>query len=893
MPLAIGGRLGPYEIVAPLGAGAMGEVYKARDTRLDRFVAIKVLPAAAADDAQRRERFRREARAISTLTHPHICTLHDVGEHDGGDFLVMEYLAGETLAQRLLRGALPLEQAVRIAAQIADGLAAAHQHGIVHRDLKPSNVMLTPGGAKVLDFGLAKRGAEAYVSIVDSALLAAPATITHPGTIVGTVQYMAPEQLEGKPADARSDIFAFGAIVYEMTTGLKAFAGESSASIMAEILTAMPSPMTISEPLTPPALDRAVGKALAKDPAKRWQAAADLRDELTWILEDLRGPAQNAPATTRTTRRYGALTLAIAIGLAIAGLVAVLARTHSETPAAPVRFVVLPPEKTTGALVPIISPDGRKLVFVARTLDGKSSLWVRSLDALESKPIADADDLAFPFWSADSQSIGFFAQGKLKRVDAAGGPSVVICDAPSPRGGAWNREGVIIFAPVAEAGLYRVSAAGGSPVAVTTLDKSTGERSHRFPQFLSDGRHFVYSAYFGQESRRPTIQARSLDSPTVSTLIEGGFARAWSPPGYLVYKRQVSGPYFAQPFDHRTLLLSGDPKPLVDNVAGGAKSGETAFSVSDNGVAAYETLTGEGFARLCWLDRTGKPLKDAGPISLKGGFSLSPTGQQLATVRADAQPGVRSIWATDLVRGVTSRLTSGSLDDDPVWAPDGARLAFDSVRRGTGNTDLYVTSLSGADGELLTSSQGKVPSDWSRDGRLLLFQIQEGSYSVDNLWILELEGNKKPRPFLQTHFDKENARFAPDTRWIAYDTAESGRSEVYVQSFPDAAFRSQVSTAGGRQPTWRRDGKELYYITDEGALMAVALRTQPAFAAAAPVELFRIPAASPTAMHDASSAWTAYDVTADGQRFLVKTVVQAPVRSPMTVVLNWTAELKK
>jgi len=891
MPLAIGSRLGPYEIVAPLGAGAMGEVYKARDTRLDRFVAIKVLPAAVAGDAQRHERFRREARAISTLTHPHICTLYDVGEHDGVDFLVMEYLAGETLAQRLLRGAVPLEQVLRIAAQIADGLAAAHQHGIVHRDLKPSNVMLTPGGTKVLDFGLAKRSTEAEIAIADSALLAAPATITHPGTIVGTVQYMAPEQLEGKAADARSDIFAFGAIVYEMTTGRKAFAGESSASIMAEILTAMPSPMTISEPLTPPALDRAVGKALAKDPAKRWQAAADLRDELTWILEDLRGPAQNAPATTRTTRRYGALTLAIAIGLAIAALLAVLARTRSETPA-PVRFVVLPPEKTTGALVPIISPDGRKLVFVARTLEGKSSLWVRSLDALESKPIADADDLAFPFWSADSQSIGFFAQGKLKRVDATGGPSVVICDAPSPRGGAWNRDGVILFAPIAEAALYRVSAAGGSPVAVTTLDKASGERSHRFPQFLSDGRHFVYTVYFGQASRKPSIQARSLDSPNVSTLIEGGFARAWSPPGYLVYKRQVNGPYFAQPFDHRTLHLSGDPQPLVDHVAGGAKGGEFAFSVSDNGVVAYETVTGEGLAKLSWLDRTGKPLKDVATISLNAAFSLSPTGQQLATVRLDAQPGVRSIWITDFVRGGTSRLTSGGFDDDPVWAPDGARLAFDSIR-GTGNPDLYLTSLSGADRELLVSPQGKYLSDWSRDGRLLLFQIQEGDYSVDNIWILELEGNRKPQPFLQTHFDKENPRFAPDTRWIAYDTAESGRSEVYVQSFPDAAFRSQVSTAGGHQPRWRRDGKELYYITDEGALMAVPVQTRPAFAAAAPVELFRISAASPTAFIDAFSAGIAYDVTADGQRFLVKTLVQAPVRSPMTVVLNWTAELKK
>jgi Tol biopolymer transport system component len=807
---------------------------------------------------------------------------------------------------------MPLDDVLRIAGQIAEALDAAHRAGLIHRDLKPANVMLTASGAKILDFGLAKWQSPESDAAIAAALATAPSTLTQTGMVVGTIQYMAPEQVEGKPADARSDLFALGALVYEMTTGRKAFEGTSSASVMAASLSSTPAPMTSQQPVTPPALERVVRKCLAKDPARRWQTAADLRDELAWIAEDR--TAQTSTATTTvpsfaSSNRWKRLawTLTVAVTVLTLLVAALLMRSQSQPRAMTMRFSVLPPDNVTGANVPIVSPDGRKVAFVAHAADGRGLLLVRSVDSLQSQPVADADDMAFPFWSPDSKTIAFFAQGLLKRVDSAGGPAQVVCPASSARGGAWNRDGVMVFAPEAEAALYRVAASGGSPVQLTSLDKASAERSHRFPQFLEDGRHFIYSVYFAQENSGPAIHAASLDSTETQRVTGSSFARAWAPPGYLLFRRVERGPYLAQPFDHRTLRLTGDAIPVIDGVAPGSLGGDTALSASSNGVLAYETINGNPVSELTWFGRDGQRISVVGRAATYETFSLSRDSGRVAATLTYPSNTENGIWVIDLSRGVTSRVIVDETAADPVWSPDGNRIAFDSNRRGTGNWDLYSARWngSGAAEALVISSQLKIhrnegagrrggltTNDWSHDGRFLLFTAQGGARWVNNLWILELDGNRNSRLYLETDFNKANGQFSPDSRWLAYDSDESGRSEVYVQSFPEPATRLQISTAGGTQPRWRRDGRELFYVARDGKLMVVAVRSAgEVFEADVPVALFDIPGGNSSEV--GYQVGYQYDLSGDGQRFLVRNVVRPATRSPITVVLNWTAALKK
>jgi Tol biopolymer transport system component len=887
--LTSGARLGPYEIVAPLGAGGMGEVYKAHDTRLNRVVAIKILPASVAGDPQRRERFRREARAISSLTHPHICTLHDIGEHDGMEFLVLEYLPGETLAHRLLRGALPIEDVLRIAVELADALDAAHRAGLTHRDLKPANVMLTASGASVLDFGLAKRHGTHPDVVSSVAHVTVQPTLTQVGSVVGTIQYMAPEQVEGNAADSRSDLFSLGAIVYEMNTGRRAFEGSSTTSLAAAILTSAPAPMEAVQPVTPPALERVVAKCLAKDPSRRWQTAADLRDELAWIKEDLgvrAAPVGAAAATFSGIWKRPAWSVTIAAMVLTAIVLGLLNWPRAQAHSMPMRFAVLSPDDTAGVDVPIVSPDGRSVAFVARGSDGGSRVWVRPFDSLTARPLVEVDEHAFPFWSPDSRFLAFFGEGKIKKIEVSGGPVQILSDAaPSGRGGTWNRDDVIVFAPAADGPLYRIAAKGGVPIQVTTFATTPAERTHRFPHFLPDGRHFTYSA---QSDRPPRIMLGSLASPDVKPLIEGTFSEAWAPPGYLLFLRNFPlDTLMMQPFDAAQLRLTDQAVPIVDRVKLGASGGNFAFSASDNGVLAYATY-GVPETQLTWVARAGRGAEVVGPKGEYKRVSIAPDGRRAAVVRINQKTGGEEIWIIDMQRGSAFPLTSSPpATNDPVWSPDGTRVAF--LRSGpSGFDDIFVrpSNASGdAEGLLVVKRQtGQwFLNDWSPDGRFILFGAQEGPTAgmSESLWVLPL-GDRRPRPFLKSAFRSTEARFSPDGRWISYTSDESGAAQVYVQSFPDPAFRSQVSIAGGSQPHWRRDGKELFYLAIDRKLMAVPVGTTPGFEAGVPVALFELP-----------NVGSHYDVAADGRRFLVTGGLRESAPSPAVVVLNWTAGLKK
>ncbi len=881
MTLSAGTKLGPYEIVSPLGAGGMGEVYRARDTRLDRTVAIKVLPSHFSADQERRQRFEREARAVSSLNHPHICTLYDIGQHDGADYLVLEYLEGETLAERLTRGPLPTDQLLRTGIEIADALDKAHHQGLIHRDLKPGNIMLTKTGAKLLDFGLAKPTLRPESALTSMATAAKP--LTTEGAIVGTFQYMAPELFEGKEADARSDLFAFGSVLYEMATGRRAFEGKTSASVIAAILEREPAPITTLQPMTPPALERVVKTCLAKDPEERFQSAHDLKLQLQWIAEAGSQAGVPAPVVARRKNRERTAWATAGVLAVLSALLAVgFILRAPKSPSVISASITLPADAVQPPLgFFAISPDGRRLAYVAAVAGGRTHIWVRPLDSLAAQPLAGTDEASYPFWSPDSRYIGFFAEGKLKKIDASGGPAQTICDAPEGRGGTWGRDGTIVFAPGVFTGIFQVASIGGTPVQLTS-PPSQGD-SDRFPSFLPDGEHVLYLSLAGS-GKKDRLCVVSLDTKEVKTVAEIHSNAVYDSSGYLLYDRD--GNLVAQKFDTSKFSLSGDSFPIVEQVESDNEKGNAFFSLSSEGMVVYQSGESGGKAQLTWFGRDAKPLGTVGEPADIADPVVSPDGKKVVA-QVKGGNGKSGLWIFDVARGISSRFTfADSSDDFPIWSPDGKEIAYTGDR--AGRLEIYTKSASGVESEkpLITGEGESMATDWSRDGRYLAYQTQSRTTQKFDIWIQPMTGDRKPFAFIATEAEEANGRFSPDGRWFAYVSDESGRPEIYVVPFPGRGGKWQVSSSGGISPSWAANGSELDYFTPDRKWMAVEVNGKGNdFSIGAAKTLFD---GKPIPGPVQAGAF----ITPDGKRLLMP-VQKENASVPFTLVTNWRAELKK
>jgi serine/threonine protein kinase/Tol biopolymer transport system component len=885
--LAPGTRLGRFEIVDSLGSGGMGEVYRGRDTRLDRPVAIKVLAADLAGEVRGGERLEREARLISMLTHPHVCTLYDVGaaQVDGSDvrFLVMELLDGETLAARLRRGPLPIAQALSVAIEIVEALVAAHGLGIVHRDLKPGNVVLTKSGVKLLDFGLARLRPRVPN---DQQAASTREPLTAKGALVGTLPYMAPEQLRGEETDARADLFAFGAVLYETITGARAFAADSQAGLIAAILEHEPAPLTSRQPLAPPALERLVAACLAKNPDERWQTARDLLRELTWVRDNPAAPGTTRSAVAHRLRRSA---WASAAALAIV-LLALLTLNLVGRPAPDSRpnisFLVYPPDGTRfprGTAEMAISPDGSRLVFVALSTEGTRHLWMRRFDSVATRMLDGTDGAHSPFWSPDSRSVAFFAQGRLKRIAEAGGSPQVVCESAGGGGGTWNREGIILFSGL-DGPIWRVADTGGAAQPATTIDVSGKEPIHKWPVFLPDGRRFLYRVS-SNEREADSMYQGSLDSTDTRRVGAAESSLGFVDPHLFTISNHS---LIAQIYDPDRGAVVGEPVSLAEQIAmeSPLRSGG-AFSVSASALA-YRSASPD--SRLLWFDRAGK---QTGAFLTPGDYQhpwLSPDETRIAVEKTDITTGRHTIWILEPSRGVTSRLISdGAGAHMPVWSPDGSRILFSSNR--FGGVDLFSIRADGTGGdELLVRSSEKALlrfTDWSLDGHMLLYQTRRRGQ--EDLWSLPASSTPPGQPFLETPANESQAQFSPDARLIAYASDESGTQEVYVRRFPGGDGKWRVSTNGGVQPRWRRDQKELFYLALDGRLMAVDVKIgASSFEVGTPRALFNTGITA--SFVDRRNQ---YLVTREGQRFLVNVSVEDENSAPITVVLNWKAKLEK
>jgi serine/threonine protein kinase len=896
MSLSTGSRLGPYEIHSALGAGGMGEVYKARDTRLDRTVAIKVLPAALALDSGFRARFDREARAISQLSHPNICTLYDVGEHEGCNFLVMEHLEGETLGARLERGPLRTDEAVRLGIEIAQALAAAHRAGIIHRDLKPANVVLVrnTGGsdgsthAKLLDFGLAK-SATAFTSIPGAEGLTVQPTVAGPltqqGTIIGTFQYMAPEQIEGGEADVRSDIWAFGCVLYEMLTGTRAFGGKSHASLLANILHVDPPPISEHQPLVSAPLTHVVQRCLEKDPDARWQTIADVARELRWA---------SAAGDQRGSARVGLQRYSLAAwvaGAALSGAAVTMLMTRSApSPGGPsvppMKLSILAPANVTmtpfgSAGIPhyALSPDGRQIAFVASAAGRSPSLWVRPLESRGAREIPGSDDASSPFWSSDSGSLGFFADGKLKTIGLNGERPSTIATLLDAAGATWN--GDVILVGRGTSPIMRIAASGGAMTAATTLRPTNGDRriltlGQRWPQFLPDGRHFIYTETAG------SVMLGSLDSTGTSPLLETQATAVYAGE-YLFFVPPNSSKLMAQRVDPTSFKPVGAAREMLDQVAYAAGSGFPPVSVSANGLLAYWDGT-TAVTTPEWFDRRGNPLPTLPAPSQTHTFAISPDGRRVAFVRTDG------IWLMEST-GAMSRFTFNNEGaTTPIWSADGRDILFTSTLNGvltlfrrasSGEQERPVGTIPGTKG--LTFGNYRA-TDWSHDGRTALISIS-GEATNRDIAAFSIDTGQVT-PLVQSVALEVQGRFSPDKRLFAYASNETGRWEIFVETFPRSGPRWQVSTDGGSQPVWRRDGKELYFIAPDRKLMAVSVTPGSTFKRDIPRPLFE------TRMRPTYAPYPVnYDVTADGERFLID-VVRPDTGPNISLVLNWTAALR-
>jgi Tol biopolymer transport system component len=903
MALSPGTRLGPYQISAQIGIGGMGEVYQATDTKLGRQVAIKVLPDLVARDAERLARFDREARTLASLNHPNIAAIYGLEDAGGSKALVMELVEGPTLADRIADGPMPLDEALPIARQIVEALDAAHDQGIVHRDLKPANIKVRADGTvKVLDFGLAK-AMDPTGALSASQSMAPTITtpaITHAGLILGTAAYMSPEQAKGRPVDKRADIWAFGAVLYEMVSGTRLYEGESTTEVIASVIKDEPRWDRV-----PPQLQRLLRRCLEKDPQKRQRHIGDVMA----LVDDV--PAlTSAPASARpAVRQWPWMAAGVAAVAALLAVVALWVPWAGQEQAASIRFEIQPTAEATfiNGGYPMVSPDGRWVVFPAMGTDRITRMWLRALDAVEVRPLAGTESgNALPppvFWSPDSRSIAFsatpgpFSSGQLKRIDIAGGPATTIADVPGAvPGGTWNRDGTVIFASNGSSGLFRVSAAGGVPAPVTV--EVPGEGDHRFVQFLPDGRRFLYMRTASDPTRQGTyvgsLDVAPEDQPLDPVLLSDRQAMYTpsldSGPGRLVFLRETT--LFAQPFDPDTATLSGEPVPLADQVGSFAPATAGLYSLSETGVLAYRVGPGGDQLRLTWRDPQGADLGTVGTPGSYQDVTLSPDGSHIAVTQFDRQGGDSNIWVRDLARGTSTKVTFGTgRNSNAVWSPDGNSIAFASNRQG--RLDIYQKAADGSGEErlLLESDEDTIPTSWSRDGRFLLYQ-SEGLQTGSDLWVLPLQDPGSPFPFLRTEFIEQRGAFSPDGRWVAYSSNEAGTIEIYVRPFSAAQVGEAVaggkwliSSNSGGFPKWRADGQELFYLSLGLQQMAVSVTSQgDAFQAGVPRALFD------------GALLTSFDVSADGQRFLYPELEEGTgtdARSPFMVVTNWQAALTR
>jgi Tol biopolymer transport system component len=896
MTLAAGTRLGPYEIVAPLGAGGMGEVYRARDPRLGRDVAVKVLPQHLSSSSEVRTRFEREARTVSSLNHPNVCALFDVGREGDTDYLVMELVEGETLAARLARGALPVADVLRLGGQIADALDRAHRAGVIHRDLKPGNVMLTRSGAKLMDFGLARAtglagpaGSVSAAALTQSPTLAQP--LTAEGTLVGTFQYMSPEQLEGKEADARSDLWALGCVLYEMASGRRAFEGRSQASLISSIMSSEPPALTTLTPLAPPALESLVRACLAKDPDERVQTAHDTRLQLGWIADGGSGSGARAVATTAPRRRGRAVAFSVLGGVAAAlAVFAVVTLLRGAAPApAQMHLSLLAPENATfddEECQVVISPDGSKILFAASDSVGLTQLWVRDLAAFHAEPLAGTQQASTPFWSPNSQAIGFFAAGKLKRLDLATRTVQALCDAPDGRGGAWSPRGVIVFSAGAVGGLSRVAEGGGAPAVVVPLDSTRHELSLRFPSFLSDGNHFVYVALAPDSGIK--VRFASLDGHGTAFVTAADGSARYAAPGYLLYGRR--GSLVAQRIDESSGRLLGATHVLGTWSTTTRYAGAYPVSVSDNGIIAQRHYAPRSSV-FTWLDRYGRKTGSVSvPAAPYSDLWLSRDDQRLACARA-GDDGGSDILAIDLARGLATPLTHDLANAErPALSPDGEWVLFTDLAGNARN--VYRVRANGASEPALYIAGQSPFTDvdaWSPDGRTVLLR-EIGSRTGEDIWAWRPGVDAAPTPLLQGRSHEEDPSFSPDGRWIAYRSDESGRSELYVRSFPglETKYRVSVDGAGAhsRSPLgrsfWRKDGHELAFVGGDGlTVMSAAIETKGGLRVGTPRPLFRLSATCQEAL-----------ATSDLQRFLVLDEQSTKDAASIQLTLNWRSKIE-